>query len=389
MKRTRLPVPAAVMILVSVMTYNLDASPELVFARMTALGGTHIALAPDIGTLYANPAGFLIAEPEVVLSALTVGGTGPLFDIVSVVLGTSGGISEEAVMSPALSDVLQGLRSGAEVIGPLFIGYVGDGIAFALHNRLFGRAAQSSPLGVTLTIGGELAALWGMSWRFPLPEDSRWTLDAGAAVKVFVRGESVTEKSYLQLPSLLSGSIESALREQPFIFSTGAGIDLGLLLGHDREVSFGLTVRDVLSAIGENRYERLDTFLEGGEPPSRSESGTPWSLDAGMAYTPKLGGFHRFVDTVTIMADYTDVFDFLTVPSDADNPVLNLGFGIEIRLLGILYLRSGFTEGLPSAGFGIDMPRMSISGSMYGTEASGEPGTDPTFNARVSLSFTR
>ena len=62
-------------------------------ARSAAMGGIHTALSDDLNTIFSNPAGFHVVESELSISELTVGLSGPIFDIAGVVIEAAGGVA--------------------------------------------------------------------------------------------------------------------------------------------------------------------------------------------------------------------------------------------------------------------------------------------------------
>ncbi|MQY76725.1 MAG: hypothetical protein GH155_03765, partial [Spirochaeta sp.] len=95
-------------------------------ARTAAIGGVHIALADDLTTLFANPAGFRSAGPELSLAEITMGVSGPIFDIASLML--SGESTDDLLADPDVQDLVRGIYAGFNLLGPISFGYVGNGL---------------------------------------------------------------------------------------------------------------------------------------------------------------------------------------------------------------------------------------------------------------------
>jgi hypothetical protein len=108
-------------------------------------------------------------------------------------------------------------------------------------------------------------------------------------------------------------------------------------------------------------------------------------LSIGVQYTPPLGFLEFYIRGLKLMLDYRDSLDFLTHPDTAVNPLLKVGFGIELQVLEVLWLRAGMTEGLLSAGFGLDYGLVRVHFAMFGSEQSIEPGLRSVFNIALGI----
>ena len=86
-KPTRVRAIAAVMgtalVLVSSSGWAAELAP--LSARSASIGGVHVALADDLSTVFSNPAGFRAAGPELSLTEITVGLSGPIFDLAGII----------------------------------------------------------------------------------------------------------------------------------------------------------------------------------------------------------------------------------------------------------------------------------------------------------------
>ena len=97
----------------------------------------------------------------------------------------------------------------------------------------------------------------------------------------------------------------------------------------------------------------------------------------------KLG---RFIDSFTLALDYDDILDLASVLPR--NPILNVGLGLEARLLDIVSLRAGVSDALLNAGVGLDLSALRVDLAVFGTELGLDPGDRPTYNLLASLEFS-
>ena len=84
-------------------------------ARDAALGGRHVALADDTGTLFSNPAGFRTAEPGFAITSIGVELSGPIFDMTSLLLSGS----SPDLASADVQDLMRNLYAGLNLPGPV------------------------------------------------------------------------------------------------------------------------------------------------------------------------------------------------------------------------------------------------------------------------------
>lgn len=365
------------------------AAVDLPNARTAAIGGEHVALADDLTTLFANPAGFRSAGPQFSIAELTMGLSGPVFDIAGVMIeGASGGDPADTLAEPDVQKLLQGLYTTFRLLGPVSFGYVGNGLGFGIFNQSkLGFETQGSVPVITTLVEEDLVFAGGYAFRLPLPESWRSTLDLGTLLKAFAQGQSTYSGDLLELIDAISDPLDLIV-DQPFRLTLGMGIDFGVLFTYRNRLSFGIAARDLPSLARIHQYGSMQDFLDGGSP-SSSNDFLPIDLSLGIAFRPPLGRLGRYVKDLKLFLDYSDLLDFVTHPATARNPVLHAGLGAELTLLEILAVRVGFAQGLPSAGLGLDLHWFTLNLAMFGQELSSEPGLRPVYNLLIGLEFRR
>ncbi|MCD6121989.1 MAG: hypothetical protein J7K04_09150 [Spirochaetales bacterium] len=357
--------------------------------RSTALGGTHVALADDLTSLFSNPAGFKSAGPELSIAGITMGLAGPIFDMASVIIeSSSGGNPQDILLSSNVQDMLKSLYASMELVGPLAFGYVGQGLGFGFFsNSNIAFSSSGTVPAIAADVDEDFLFAGGYAFRIPLPALWNSTLDFGAMLKAFVRGSLSISSSMIDLISLLQSPSMDIIYSQPFKLGIGVGLDAGVLYSWEKMISFGIVGRNLYAPTLENNYSTFNSFIN-SETPTESFGLVPIDLSAGIMFSPDLGAVEHYISGLKIFLDYSDILDFLTHPATASNPVLHVGFGTEIVLLEILSIRAGFNEGLFSAGLGIDLSLVTISLSMFGSELSPEPGLRPVYNLLIGIDFS-
>jgi hypothetical protein len=355
-------------------------------ARAAAMGGTHAALSDDLNTLFSNPAGFQGAESELSVAEITVGLSGPIFDIASVVVEASQTDISTVLTSPEVQSLLNGLYASMNLLGPISFGYVGRGLGFGIFNTTVLPFVNSKPLTITATVSERLSLSGGYAFRIPFAEESKHNLDIGLLLKGFLEGQVELEKSFLQLPEIFESISLATITGEPFHFLTGIGFDLGVQYSFNDVIHAGLTGIDVFTPVLINSYTDVNAFLNGTEQPAASNALYPVKVNAGVMFKPKLNNI-RVISGLKFLLDYNDIFDFLLHPSSARNPLLHIGAGIELEPLEILSIRAGFNEGLFSGGVGMDLTFFTLNAAMFGSELSSEPGLRPVYNILIGLEF--
>ncbi len=366
-----------------------DADTTLANARDAALGGSHVAVPSGFQTLVTNPAGLTGLEPQFTAGGLSFRFSGPAFSLSSVVLqGLSGGSIAALLAPPSVQSLLASIYADVSLSGPLYFGYTGGGMGFGVVNDTSFLIESQGAGSIEAVISERFLLIGGYGMKLPLPESWQSTLALGVGLKGFVRGDVSVATSLLGLPALFDSIGPDLLTDSPFDLVSGIGVDAGLRYVWRDLLGIAVTASNLYSPSAVLSYPTLGGFLDSSaDPGAPSYSVLPQNLTVGIAYTPRLGAFERYVQDLTLALDYRDMLDFWIDPADAENIILKFGFGVEARLLEILSIRAGFSDALFAAGLGIDMSVVELNAAMYGSELSLEPGLRPTYNLVVGLEF--
>ena len=315
------------------------------------------------------------------LSELTMAMSGPIFDITSVLLQS---------VTQDISNLLQlseNLYASADIVGPVYFGYIGNGLGFGFFNTTNVKFTSPGPLALNVVAGEQLMLAGGYALRIPFGEESESALDLGVLLKGSLKGEIDFTSSLLALPTLLSSLGVDLLLAQPFRFVSSIGFDAGIRFSYSDVFAIGIVGRDIFTPTLTQSFSTLGIFLDGTENPAPANGTVPLDLTVGLLFSPQLGVLERFINDIRFMLDYKDILDFLTHPATARNPVLHASFGMELTFLQILAFRTGFNQGLFAAGLGLDLSIFKLNVAMFGTELSTEPGLRPVFNMNVGFEF--
>jgi hypothetical protein len=354
-------------------------------ARTAAIGGTHAALGDDLSTLVNNPAGLYEAPSQLHITALSLGLSGPVFSIANIVMKGAGGEDiDELLKDPKVTDLIKSVYAGAALVGPLSFGYVGKGLGFSIINSGDVEFASAGSTTLAVSVSEKMVLNGGYAFRIQLPEETGAALDFGVNLKTFIEGKTYFSRTLIELPDLFSEGADLVLNN-PFSLTTGIGLDIGTRYTFQDMLTIGFVGRNVFTPTTRSDYTSLDAFLS-KEPPAEPVHGlVPFDLSLGVMYTPDIGDWVRYFSGFKILLDYRDIFDFLTHPDMTLNPFLKIGFGAEIKILRVLWLRAGFSEGLLSSGLGLDYGMVRLNIAMFGSEMSMEPGMRSVFNILVGV----
>lgn len=352
----------------------LEPSVELLSPRDAALGGRHAALSDSFSSLMNNPAGYYTAPEELSITELTLAAKGPVFSMADIIL--SGELSD-------LSDMINGIYAGFDLLGPLSFGYIGKGLGFGIYNQTNLRLWSNNSLTANVKVWDDIVLTGGYAYRMPFSGDIH-ALDAGVLLKGGFRGTVDGSISVVDIFNL----DPATLIDQPFTFTSFIGLDLGLRYSIKENWVFGLVGRNVYTPTLSNEYGNVTEFIDGATPTaSNVYDKMPFQLDFGMMYRPGADLSRYAISDLKILLDYADIFDFWLYPENAVNPVLHVGLGSEITVMEVLDVRIGFHQGLFAAGMGLDLKYFQMNFAMFGTERSTEPGLAPVYNLQLGFEF--
>jgi len=360
-------------------TFSLQAvepSVELLSPRDAALGGRHVALTDTFSSLVNNPAGFYTAPEQLSITEITIGLKGPMFSLADAIIG--GEMSD-------LSELINGIYAGLDLLGPLSFGYVGEGLGFGVYNQTNLRLWSNNSLTANVRAWDDIVLTGGYAYRMPFSGDAQ-ALDAGVLLKGGFRGTIDGGISVVDIMDLNVGT----LLDEPFRFTSFIGMDLGLRYSIGEKWVVGMVGRDVYTPTLTNEYADYNDFINGVAPTADNLYDTmQFKLDLGMMYRPQADLTRYSISDIKILLDYKDVLDFWIYPELSTNPLLHIGIGTEITLMEILNVRVGLSEGLFAAGLGLDLSHFTLNVAAFGTERSTEPGLAPVYNLQLGLEFRK
>lgn len=342
-------------------------------ARFSGLGGNHVALTDDFYSLFSNPAAFVGVEEEYSLAEISLSAYGPVFELLDLIIGSAG--SPENV---DLSGIIgaRGFAAGFDIGGPLALGWVGRGLGLGIFSRMKADAVVNGLI-LRPAVFGEILVLGGYSFRVLDIQDH--VLDAGFLGKGFFRGRMLLNTPIFNAEELFDDPLG-----KPYYSYLGLGLDLGIKYTFAENLSAALAFFDAYSPVLVSAFSSYNAFQD-REVPVRSYETVGPRLDFGLTYRIQSPFLERYISGFSVMADYRNFLDLLSlIPR---NPVLNVSLGAELVILDALSLRIGISDALPAAGFGLNLSFMKLDCSIHGKELGLDPGIQPVYALDLGLLF--
>jgi hypothetical protein len=345
-------------------------------ARFSGLGGNHTALGDDFYALFTNPAAFLDVDEQFNLAEFTISTYGPVFELIDLFRENSGSADNldiSGIVGPG------GFAAGFEIGGPLSMGWVGEGLGLGFFNRLKSTTTLSGTKIRPLVVG-EFFLVGGYSFR--IIDNNGHRLDAGFLGKGFFRGALSLEASIFDVTDVFDDPTD-----KPFKTYLGVGADIGVRYTLRENFTAALVCYDAYSPVLVTPYDSLSAFRHKSPPSAEGSSYTTVNrqLNLGFQYRIRSIAMERYISAFTIMADYRDFLDlFALIPR---NPVLNVSFGLEIKVLHALSFRFGLADALPAFGMGLDLSFVILDFAIRGKELGLDPGVQSTYALDMGLLF--
>jgi hypothetical protein len=339
-------------------------------ARFGALGGNHAAMSDDFYSLFLNPAAFVDVEAKFSAAEITMSTYGPVFEIIDLARSKTADIS--GLIGPG------GFAAGFDMGGPLSLGWVGRGLGLGIFNRIK-TAASISGAKLRPLVSAELLLVGGYSFR--IVEKGSHLFDIGFLGKGFFRGALNLEADIFDASSILDG-----ITGKPFRTQLGLGLDLGARYTFRNNLQVALVCYDIYSPVLLTTYSSISDFGDRHSSSTVSSYATvKRRLDLGVKYRIRSKFIDRYFTRLTVMADYHDILDFLSVIPR--NPVLNIGLGVELKILNSLTFRIGLVDALPAVGFGLDLKFMTMDFAIHGKELGLDPGVQSVYAMDLGFLF--
>jgi hypothetical protein len=321
--------------------------------RTNGMGGIHAALADDFDTIFVNPAGFTTTEDQFSAAAVNI----TLTDNDSILKLLASDFADPLVYSAIFKNRFE---TGLNMGGPLALGLIKGNFGLGVLNHQYIKVWWDRYDMFVLNANAveEIVLYAGQS--IPLLKEGPVIFTPGYVIKPAVRFVyAPRDIQFIDFRYILQN-----LKKEPFETHFGIGLDAGFLLSFFDTVYVAGVCRDIVSPFFVSRYTTFEDFLL--DSSNSSGKSTEWikpTYDFSICIRTKNTIIYEVVEDIVFTIDY-HLSNFLENPSR--NPLLDIGAGIELRLLRAFWLRAGWQKMLPGGGIGIDVGWGQINAAFFG-----------------------
>lgn len=360
-------------------TYTLDM-PIIRHARISSLGGAHIA---DISWYYSfltNPANIGLMGKKTLYPGLTIGFGGPI-QYAAEILDTINDGDEDSLLSLGkLLSENKGLDLDFLFSGPIQFGSVKNNVGWGFFNQTFLAANIPSINHLESYVRNESLLRFGFAHPISL---GIGLLSIGTAIDVVNRVEGKLTSSVVELVNDNADDIAV-----PLYTSFAFGLDAGASLKISNFLVIGLVWDDLLKGYFTSK---APDFLSGDLEPNASFQ----TINFGWVFNLGANATIPYIDITTLgaitsinfMLDFHDVIGMIINDPKKRNPILDINFGAEAVFIKTIGLRLGLHEMYPALGLGAKFGSFNIDLAVFGRELGIEPGFRPQLNFALSLEF--
>jgi hypothetical protein len=322
--------------------------------RSNGMGGIHAALADDFETIFVNPAGFTTAEDQ--FSVAAVDATVHDIDTTLRLINTS--FSDPAIY---INRIKNHYESGFNSNGPLVIGSIKGNSGWGILNRQYLKIwwDRSDIFVVNANIVEEIALYLGRS--FPISNfEETVTFTPGFTIKPNYRIVFAPREIFI----FDFRHVFRNLQEQPLELQTGINVNAGLLLSFIDMVYFSVVFNDLLMLFYAGRYATYADYANGVPPSATGIAEFKPSYDFSACFRTKNVFPGEIVRDIVFAIDYRLSSD--AIENANRNFLLDIGVGVELQLLRAFWIRAGWQQMLPCAGFGVDFGWIKVDAAVFG-----------------------
>ena len=393
---------------------NFAFQPTL--SRYNAMGQSGLAVAGRLDNYFTNPAA--LAEGRFGLSVPSFAFT--FYNVQKVVSDSS----QRELISTILSG--KGTEDDSLLLAEKLVKNLGNGynvlakfdVSFGVTAGLFGFGADAQVKFHTLsdgtsnltntTIIPEVNVAETVAFGMNIIKTNALKLQVGVSAhfvyKAYLQGQNAKTVSKLLTKDESADVSSLLLWNAPLMAGYAFPFDAGLTLAiADDAVRFSVTANNLngiyymksYSSVGDfvNTMAKKELVTDAPEDHKTKESTdfeltTPWTLNAGFAFAPKV------LFNPTLSVDVVDIIglceDFGKETFQTSDLLLHLNAGVEVTL-AILNLRAGINRGYASVGIGLGVIGVRIDASYGWQEFGAEIGDKPvdSFTIRVNLGYDK
>jgi hypothetical protein len=362
-------------------TQNTPESDTTLFSlpfnssRSNGMGGNHAALADDFETIFVNPSGFTTAEDQSSVAVFDL----TLHDIDTTLRLIGSGFSDPAIYAARIKNHYEfGLNSN----GPLMIGSIKGNSGWGILNRQYLKTwwDRNNIFVINANVIEEIAFYIGRS--FPIKNfEETVTFTPGFTISPKYRVVfAPRDVLVIDFRHILEN-----LQDQPLEFQMGIGASAGILLSFSDMVYFSAVFNDLLSPLYVIHYTNFSDYVNEVSSPTTSVAFLKPSYDFSVCFRTKNVFSGEIVRDLVFALDYHLTNDSL---ENADRDLLlDFGAGLELQLLRAFWIRVGWQQMLPSAGFSVNFDWVKLDMAVFGETFGNQPSDYQSISFSLGFSF--
>ncbi len=372
--------------------------------RLLGMGGAGLGVRGYYDSFLINPAnivksGFKFSAPAVTITAYNpqaILESGAIDDFLE---GTDSSMLSGAQKFLGTIDTGYGDVLTTDVSTSLSIGSLG--LALQAQERLMSYKTGSDSLSTNLIAQVTAAATAGLGFRIGIVPDAV-SIDVGVTAQAIYKG-FYEAQSASTITAMMSDSSSDPATEFTNNTPIVAGYALPISAGVNLNLPVGLTVSAAAKNFNGNytmtTYTSLNDWAQEvlGERLVTDSTDNPtniledawtiesdWRLDAGLTWAPNIGSLIR----PTLAVDVVDVMAMEGLQGDDLKRAFfeQTRLGASVRLLGLVDVRAGLSQGYRAIGVGLDVLVIHVDAAYYSIEYGENIGDKPI--DAVSLRFS-
>ncbi len=384
-------------------------------ARIEAMGAAGVATAKGIDALYYNPANLGSREFSLNLPSVTVTLFNPkaIIDkgLIESIMDLDG--DDSSAMFGIVKDFFDIVEAGrGEILTTdIALGFTAGGLGLGINvqEQLHTHSSDGSFTSDKILAEVNAGLSLGFGYRIDVVPKIL-SIDVGANVrfnyKIYTNRVGASELMAL-LADEDADVMGQLMTEIPLAAGWAIPLDFGVNVNLPVGFKVSAVARDINGKYTMKQYPGMGLWVnemtelvgindiyDGTADPdgiTEFEREVPWKLDFGIGWAPSFGKLDNFIKP-TIGVDLVDTITMFEKMEEDQNVFWNhFRAGAEVKLLSILDLRAGFTQGYFSVGVGLDLFAIRLDASYYWREYGVDIGDKPidALTVKVNLGFDR
>jgi hypothetical protein len=367
--------------------------------RVMGMGGAGIGVSGYYDSFLVNPANLGAGKLKISFPAITMTAYNPKAILESGMFDALENDDSVTAAQEFLGTIDSGYGDVLTTDVSVVLGLGGFGLALEAQERLMSYKTGSDLTTTNLIAQVTMAATAGLGFRINAVPDYV-SIDLGVSAKAVYK-MYLARQNASSVSSMFATDADPAdtyLNDVPLIAGYSFPVNVGMNLNFPLGLTVSAVARNFNGTYYMSTYQSLNDWSEevlgeafdtdtSNDALFTSEEFTTdagWTLNAGLTWAPKVGGLLRPI----ISLDVLDILKLSGLEGDdlTDGLLEQSRLGASLRILSILDLRYGLSQGYQSVGVGFDLLIFHLDAAYYTMEYGTSVG-DKAIDA-ISLRFS-